>query len=103
MSRTHALVLLLEHVLVHDVLLLQQHLLMLLRGSLLRCILRRCHARLWPSQSPTPPRTCLQALSPSHSTTSHAPPRKHEQECPSCGQHAEEASIFTGQRCVGQT
>ncbi len=66
MNRTHALVLLLEGVLVHDVLLLQQHLLVLLRGSLLRCVLRRCRARLRPSQSPSSPRTRLQAVCPSH-------------------------------------
>lgn len=49
LSGAHPLMLLLEHVLVQEVLLLQQHLLVLLRCRLLRSIvMRRRHARLRP-------------------------------------------------------
>ncbi len=56
---THPLVLLLQHVLVHDVLLLQEHLLVLLRRRLLSPIVPRRHAQLRPRHAAHSPRTRL--------------------------------------------
>ena len=60
MSGSHPLVLLLDHVLVHEVLLLQQHLLVLLRRGLLSRIIPRRHAQLRSCHAPSTPWTRLQ-------------------------------------------